>query len=243
MADIFEEVEEGIRQDRLSQAWRKYGIFAYLAAGLLIGAVALNEYRTYSAAETTERRSASLEASLAQLENNDYQAAANSLTAINTEGGAIAPVAAHFLSQVRLEGNGDAVAAADVLSQAAGAGAGPVEKLALIKTAYLRADTMSLDELRELLSDMSTESTAFGALALELIAAKALQEGNLELARSEYNLLRVSANVPDGVQARVNHALASLPPASAPIEDVDLPDTEPVNPAEGAAGEEPTNED
>ena len=41
MADIFEEVEEGLRQDKAAQLWKKYGIFAYIAAGLLIGGVSL----------------------------------------------------------------------------------------------------------------------------------------------------------------------------------------------------------
>ena len=37
MADIFEEVEEGLRQDRAERLWKKYGVFAYIAAALLIG--------------------------------------------------------------------------------------------------------------------------------------------------------------------------------------------------------------
>jgi len=76
----------------------------------------------------------------------------------------------------------------------------------------LKVDTMTLLELREFLGDMSNEPSAFGALSLELIAAKALQEGDIELARSEYNLLRVSDNVPAGAQQRIRNALATLPP-------------------------------
>ena len=47
MADIFEEVEEGLRQEKLTVAWKKYGIFAYLAVALIIGGVGLNEYLQY----------------------------------------------------------------------------------------------------------------------------------------------------------------------------------------------------
>ena len=69
MADIFEEVEEGLRQDRLSKLWKRFGIFAYLGAALLIGGVALNEYLQVREADTIEKNAARLEAALSDFRN------------------------------------------------------------------------------------------------------------------------------------------------------------------------------
>ncbi|MEM9225236.1 MAG: hypothetical protein AAGA24_01895 [Pseudomonadota bacterium] len=212
MADIFDEVEEGLRKDGLSAAWDKYGFLAYIGAAVLVGGVALNEYLNYQSSETVERRSGELEISLSELENRDYQAAAASLTALSGSDDTIAPIAAHFLAQVRLEGNGDLAAAADVLKTAAEDSDTPAAKLALMKAAYLRADSASREELSALLAPLSGDNSAFGALAIELLAAKALAEGDVEYARGEFNLIDVLSNVPDGVRQRAAQALASLPP-------------------------------
>lgn len=215
MADIFEEVEEGLRQDRLSILWKRYGIFAYLAAALLIGGVALNEYLKVRSAETVEQNAARLEAALVDVDARNYEQAASSLGTLIAEEIAPSTAAAHFLAGVRLDGNGDALAAAETLENVVGDAADPTQKLALIKAAYLKADTMSRTELEALLAPLTADQSAFGALASELLAAKALREGDIEFARREFNFLRFAQNVPPGVVTRAEQALASLPPISA----------------------------
>ena len=221
MADIFEEVEEGLRQDRFSGLWKKYGIFAYLAAALLIGGVALNEYLKVRTAETIEQNAARLEAALNEVDARNYEAAAADLSAIVADEIAPSPVAAHFLAGVRLDGNGDAIAAAEVLEGIVGEATDPTQKLALIKAAYLKADALSRAELETFLTPLADDQSAFGALASELLAAKALQEGDIEFARREFNFLRFAQNVPPGVVTRAEQALEALPPA--PIASDPLP--------------------
>ena len=223
MADIFEEVEEGLRQDRLTVLWKRYGILTYLGGALLIGGVALNEYLQARSVQVTEDNAARLEAALTEVDARNYENAATQLTAIVEDEIAPSAVAAHYLAGVRLDGNGDAVAAAGVLEGAAAGGDGPTQKLALIKAAYLKADTLSREELEGFLSPLAEDDGPFGALASELIAAKALQEGDIEFARREFNFLRLAQNVPPGVMQRAEQALETLPPPSAeisaPVED------------------------
>lgn len=221
MADIFEEVEEGLRQDRVSKLWKRYGIFAYLGAALIVGGVALNEYLKVRAAETVEKNAARLEAALNEVDARNYEAAATDLSAIVGDGIAPSTVAAHYLAGVRLDGNGDAIAAADILAGVVGEATDPTQKLALIKAAYLKADTSTRTELETLLAPIIDDQSAFGALASELVAAKALQEGDVEFARREFNFLRFAQNVPPGVITRAQQALAALPPISA---EVDTPE-------------------
>ena len=246
MADIFEEVEEGLRQDRFSGLWKKYGIFAYLGAALLIGGVGLNEYMKAQAVQTVNENASRLEAALNDVDARNYEGAAEQLSGITEDAIPPSNVAAHFLAGVRLDGNGDAIAAADVLSQAAGDVSDPTQKLALIKAAYLRADTMSRLELEAMLAPISGGTGPFAALATELIAAKALQEGDIEFARREFGFLRLAQNVPPGVVTRAEQALASLPreieaePEPALEEETSLEET-PETPAE-AETVEPTEE-
>ena len=55
MADIFQEVEEEIRRERLKQLWDRYGLYIVIAAVLIVGAVAgwrgWQWYETKQAAE------------------------------------------------------------------------------------------------------------------------------------------------------------------------------------------------
>jgi len=232
LADIFEEVEEGLRQDRLTGLWKKYGIFAYIAAALLIGGVAFNEYRQVQAANTVEENASRLEAALTDVDARNYESAATQLSALIEDDIAPSKVAAHYLAGVRLDGNGDAAAAAEVLSASVGDLEDPTEKLALIKSAYLQADTLSRSELEGILSPLTSGDGPFAALASELVAAKALQDGDIEFARREFNFLRLAQNAPPGVVTRAQQAIAALPPISVEVETTpaDVPEapTEPV---------------
>ncbi|MBR9835825.1 MAG: hypothetical protein GYB42_11735 [Alphaproteobacteria bacterium] len=214
MADIFEEVEEGIRQDRLQMLWKRYGILAYVGAGLLLGGVGLNEYLKSRAVEEINGAALTLEAALDDLDKGEYQMSGDALAQLASSDARLAPIAAHFLAQVRFEGNGDATAAAEVLAQSAEGKLGPEQKLALLKAAYLVANESTRSDLEARLAPLRQDESAFGALAIELIAAKAMEEGDAEFARTEFSYLRVAPNVPDGVAKRAQRALASLPPVS-----------------------------
>ena len=230
MADIFEEVEEGLREDKRAGLWKRYGIFAYLGAALLIGGVALNEYLQDQAVKTTAENAARLEAALEDVDARNYEAAATQLDSIIEDGIAPANVAAHYLAGVRLDGNGDAAAAATALKGAVGEAVDPTEKLALIKTAYLQADDLSRAELETLVAPLTAADGPFGALAKELIAAKALQDGDIAFARREFNFLRLAQNVPPGVLTRAEQALAALPPMTADEVAPETAVSEPVSP-------------
>jgi len=216
LADIFEEVEEGLRQERLTGLWKKYGVFAYIGAALLVGGVALNEYLKTQADQTIVKNASQLESALVEVESRNYEQAATQLTAIIARDIAPSNIAAHYLAGVRLEGNGDALAAAEVLDGIVGEAQDPTEKLAMIKAAYLKADTFTRAELEGTLAPLLQDDGPFGALAKELIAAKALQDGDIEFARREFSFLRLAQNVPPGVVTRATQALEALPRVSEP---------------------------
>ena len=190
MSDIFEEVDESLRQDKIETAWKRYRPFVYGGAVLLIGSVALNEFVLRPAAEKArDARALEFETSETQLAEGDYAEAQAGFREIVDGESSLAPLAANFLAQTLYEGSGDAAGAAEVLEAAGQADDTPFNRIALLKAAYLKADTASIEELETMLGDLKDEDSALGALSRELIAAKAYADGDVARARTEFNRL------------------------------------------------------
>lgn len=212
MSDIFTEVDEGIRQEKLEGLWKKWRPFVYGGVAALIIGVAVTEFVLKPQAEARrEARALALETGIRALEDADYAGAEEAFTKIMNDDPRLAPLAAHFLAQTKFEGGGDAAAAAELLASVGGTEGGPYERLALLKSAYFRADTMTLEELELTLGSLADDESTLGALSRELIAAKAFEAGDLARARTIYNRLRFDAYAPQGLVQRADIALAAIP--------------------------------
>jgi hypothetical protein len=215
LTDIFSEVDQNVREERLAGLWVRWRPFVYGSVAVLVGSVAINEFLIKPQAEAARAaRSAELEAAVKALEDGQYEEAEAAFKAIVAKESKLSPLAAHYLAQVQLEGRGDAAAAAETLAAIGGTQGGPYERLALLKTAYFRADTLTLPELEATLGALVTEDTAMGALSRELVAAKAYATGDVARARTEYNRLKFDAAAPAGVVQRAEIALAAIPVAA-----------------------------
>lgn len=220
MTDIFQEVDQNVREEKLASLWQRWRPFVYGGVALLIGGVAVNEFIVKPQANAARAaRALELENAVKALEDGRYEEAQAALKAIVDSESKLAPLAAHYLAQTQLEGGGDAAAAADTLAAIGGTEGGPYERLALLKAAYFRADTATLPELETTLGTLPAEETAMGALARELLAAKAFAVGDIARARTEYNKLKFDAAAPEGVIQRAELALDAIPvPAEAATE-------------------------
>ncbi len=218
MADIFSEVEEGLRQDRASALWKKYGPIVIGAAVLLVAAVAVWEYMRWSRAEAIEASATEYSTAMDLLESDDTEAAEQAFGNIAAGDGGFAALAAHMAASAA-EASGDTESAIEHFETAAAKTDNIYADLAVLKGAYLQADTVGLAELEAIVAPILTGSGPTDALARELIAAKALAEGDIERARRDYQTL--SLRLDDGsrlpaFQQRVQRALMVLPPAAAP---------------------------
>jgi hypothetical protein len=215
LTDIFSEVDQNVREERLASLWVRWRPFVYGSIAVLIGSVAINEFFLKPQAEAARvARSMELEAAVKALEDGQYEEAEAAFKAIVAKESKLSPLAAHYLAQVQLEGRGDAAAAAETLAAIGGTEGGPYERLALLKAAYFRADALTLPELEATLGTLVTEDTAMGALSRELVAAKAYATGDVARARTEYNRLKFDAAAPAGVVQRAEIALAAIPVAA-----------------------------
>lgn len=222
MSDIFEEVDESIRHDRLEIWWKRYQFFVYGGVALVIGAVAVSEFVIMPRAEAARTaRALELETALSELHNGSYAAAESAFAELADGGSKLAPLAANYLAQARFEGGGDADGAAEALAAIGAVEGTPFDRLALLKKAYFRADGQSMTELEATLGSLVDDEGPLGALARELVAAKAFATGDTARARTEFNRLRFDAAAPEGVKRRAELALAAIPAVEAaePVPD------------------------
>ncbi|MEM7767955.1 MAG: hypothetical protein AAF253_10775 [Pseudomonadota bacterium] len=217
MTDIFEEVEEAHRQDKVDDAWRKYGWVVWLAGAGVVLAVAANEYLGWQRSEAQAASAGRLEAAIEALDDARYGDAEVAFSEILADGSALSQLAAQYLAQVRLEGQGNRPAAIEALNAVADADGAPLEQMALLKAAYLRSDEASVAELETLLAGLLTAETPLAALAQELVAAKAFAEGDHERARRDFTYLRFAPNAPPGLAQRAEIALTAIPRPAEPV--------------------------
>lgn len=211
MSDIFEEVEESLARDDWTERWKKYGIFVYGAAAILIGTVAFLEWKSWNDSQITIERVMEFESAKDVLAQGQYEEAASQLEAVIDQDAPLAVIAGHELARTRLEGNGDRAAAAAALEKVASPEGTPLEKLALLKAAYLKADNLSLEEMEVFLGPLPSETSSLGNLAREIIAAKAFEAGDYQRARDDYGFLSISPDAPQGLARRASAALIAIP--------------------------------
>ena len=239
MSDVFEEVEESLRQDKTTLLWEKYGWILYLVGGLIIAIVAAREFMASQAKQAQVERVEVFEAARTALIDGEYSEAEALFSQIAAGESDLAPLASHYLARTRLEGGGDRNGAAAALALSA-AKDDPFAQIAALKGAYLEVDTLSLAELETRLAPLLEATGPVQALALELVAAKAYEEGDYARARKEFAFLQIAPDAPQGVASRAEAALAVIP--TAPAEPADPPggapsETSPEPDSEEEAGQ------
>ncbi|MEM6627511.1 MAG: hypothetical protein AAF719_12470 [Pseudomonadota bacterium] len=241
MSDVFNEVEESLRTEKAQKAWSRAAPFVYGVSALIVLAVGGREIMSYQRQSAIDAAALSFETARAATQTGDSATAKTALTETSLGGGGFGVLAAHQLADLELGVNADASAAAETLISAAD-GAGPLEDLARLKAAYLQADGQTLDALEGDLQPLLDQGGAFGALARELIAAKAYEAGDYVRARREYSVLTLDLDVPPGVQSRANLALAVIPVAETPIDAPDASETTGVGDDSAVSAETPEDD-
>ncbi len=218
MSDIFDEVEENVKADKLNQFWKMAWPFVLGGSIAIVGMVGAKSYFDDAAIAKMESNGRAFESGLKSLEIQDITGAREHFGKVLDTKSGFADLSAQYLAQAELQLAGDTEAAAKAL-EVSGQGEGSLAKLAKLKAAYFLADTRSLADVEAALGDLLDDDGGFGALAHELVAAKAFEDGDTDRARSEYQALILRLNAPEGVRSRANDALAILPaPAKVDVE-------------------------
>lgn len=221
MADIFNEVEEELRKDKYQEWLRTYGPwFAGAAAILIIGVAGYEGWKAWST-EQEESASATYNAALADVSADRLDEAAAEFEMIADEGPHGYAVLALMQRGALALDQGDRDAAADFFEQAAERASDPIiGDLATMKAIWARFESYSADDLSNRLSPLTAEDRPYRYLAREAIGVSALNAGDYDTARRQFEAITYSLDAPEGVRVRATAAMAVVTRMAPQPEDV-----------------------
>ena len=209
MVDIFDEVEEELREERMQEFLKKYGGLIFVAALLVIGAVAgwkawgwYQDRQDVNAA--TMYLAAAAKTQAAGVAGPNHQAAAAAFTQVAAQ----APEGYRVLARLREAASradaGDLDGASAVWDQvAADNSADPLLRdLANLTWCLYHADKGDPGVLEARLKPLADPGNAWRSLALEQLALLELRQGHTDAARTRFKALVSDTTAPRGVRSR-----------------------------------------
>lgn len=203
MADIFHEVDEEVRRERLQKLWERYSIHFIVLAVLVVAGV--GGWRGYQWWQDKQAAVAGtkFEAALALSEQGKHAQAEQ----VFAEIAAKAPAGYSMLARFRAAGElarekpDAAVKAYDQIA-ADGSLSQTLRDLANLRAAMLLVDKAPLADLQKRLDPLTEPGRTFRASARELLALSAWQHNDMKTAKQYLDQLEGDAATPAGTRAR-----------------------------------------
>jgi hypothetical protein len=209
VTDIFQEVDEEIRRERLKKLWEKWGtVLLAVAVVIVVGIGGWRAWQWWEAKRAAEAGDA-FETALALAESGKKQEAEAAFAAIAAK----APSGYRMLARIRaaeelaLRDRPAAVQALDALA-ADGSIGRVMQEFAAIRAALLLADTASYEELRSRLEPFAGPDNAYRHSARELIALAAWRAGDLTAAKRWFDMIVADGETPTGTRSRIDMLMA-----------------------------------
>lgn len=227
MSDIFQEVEEDLRRERLKKVWDRYGIFV-LAAALAIVLVT-GGYSGYEWWKTKRERAAGdlFVAALADAEGAPTSSVAETLTAFAEDAPAGYAMLARFRAATVYDQAGETQSARDAFAALAADSSVPetYRDVARLRLGQIELDLGNHEAVRQTVGPMAEDAgNAYNAAAQELMGLSAYAAGDIDAARRWYESLRDAAGVPAGVKSRARFMLALITQSSSAPSDAQKSD-------------------
>ena len=212
MADIFKEVDEDLRRDKLEKLWKKYGLqIIGLAAAVVLGVAGVQGWQAYDLdqrSKLSDRYGAARE--LAQ--GGETTAGLDAMIDLSeASGDSYAGLAAFEEARLRVESGdtGGAIAVWDRIAEGSELGPGFKEAATLFSILH-QIDSGDPAALRTRLQPLAADSQPFRSTARELLALIALGEGDTAAARDLYTKISDDREAPAGLRQRATQMLAAL---------------------------------
>lgn len=235
MSDVFEEVEEGLRQDQVSTFLKKYG--RYLIAGAVLILASIGGYQAYQSWRSNQAISYADKMAEAQkaLAASKFDEAQKQYAEIAANAPAGYKAMAYMQLGAAHTGLNDMKAAlADYDRAAAAAPDKTFAELARLKAAYVAADIEDFKQLDARLKPLVDAGGPLGLMARELLGVQAFANGDMVRAREEFTFLSVALDASEGVRQRAQISLAALGPKPAAAAPASAPPASAPAPANGA---------
>jgi hypothetical protein len=209
VSDIFQEVDEEVRRERLEQLWKRYGNYVIAAAFVLLAAVGGWRGYVYWEQRKAAEAGAAFEAASVLADEGKHADAQAAFAKLATEGTTGYRVLARFreAGQLALSDPKAAVGAYDALAADASLGQ-PLQDLAAVRAALLLVDTAPYEELRTRLEPLTAADRPFRHSARELLALGAWRAGDSAAARRWIDTVVSDPETPASIRNRVDVLMA-----------------------------------
>lgn len=200
--NIFREIDEELRSDRMRQIWRRYAPYVIGAAVAVVLLVAVNEGWNWWQNSNAARSSDQLYTAFEQAEAGDVSAAQETLAQLQQNGSGNYPLLAEFRAAGVLVDEGqleEAVAAYDALSGSAGNQ--HMRELALVLAGFVLVDIGDVDAVEARVQGVIDSGSALRNTAREALGLAQYKAGDLEAAKATFEA--ISAD-PGGAMDQLN---------------------------------------
>jgi hypothetical protein len=210
LADIFHEVDEEVRRERLQKLWDRYSIHIIALAVLMVAGIGGWRGYEYWQAKQAAAAGAQFEAALTLSEQGKHAEAEQAFAKIAAEAPAGYRVLARFRAAAEFAQTKptEAVKAYDEVA-ADGSLGQTLQDLASLRAGMLLVDSAPLAEMSKRLAPLTEPGRSFRASARELLALSAWHNHDAAAARKYIDMLTADAETPPGARARAE-VLAAL---------------------------------
>ena len=209
MSDIFREIDEEVRRERLKKLWEQYAnLIIAVAVVIVLGVGGWRLYQWWEVRQAAEA-GGKFEQAVLLSEEGKHQEAAAEFSKLATEGTAGYRTLARFrvAEQLAAQDPQGAVKAYEALAADGGIGR-PLQDVAEIRAALILIDTAPYQELRTRLEPLTANERPFRHTARELLALSAWRAGDQPATRRWGDLILTDAQTPANIRGRVEMLMA-----------------------------------
>jgi hypothetical protein len=213
VSDIFSEVDEEVRRERLKKLWERYGVLVIAACVLLVAAVAgWRTYEWYQAKKAAEA-GAAFEAAVVLAEQGKSKEAVEAFRKLEAEGTPSYRMLAKLreagqLAQSDLQDDRkQAIALYDQLAGDSGLGR-TMQDFAAVRAALILLDTASYDDMRARLEPLTAPDRTFRHSARATLALSAWRAKNPTAMQRWTDMILADAETPAGTRGQIQMLLA-----------------------------------
>lgn len=209
LADIFHEVDEEVRRERLKRIWERYSALILFAAVALVAAVAGWRGYEYYQAQRAAEAGAQFEAALALAEGGKSEEAAAAFDKIAQTGTPGYRVLARLRAASVTAARDKAAAVKDFDAIASDMSVDAnFRELAAIRAGFVLVDNAALADMEQRLEPLTGASRTFRHSARELLALSAFRAKDAAAIKRWADMIVNDAESPAGMRGRIEALLA-----------------------------------
>ena len=219
--NIFREVDEELRSDRMRNLWRRFAPYVIGAAVGVVAIVAVNEGWTWYHANNAAQSSDELYAAFDLADGGDLAAAQAQLDKLIADGTGDYPTLAEFRKAGLLAKDGsvdEAVAAYDALAN--DQSNAHLRELALVLAGNLLVDSGSLADVESRVGSVAAEGSPLRNAARETLGLAQYKAGDLPAAQASFQSVIDDPMTQSSTRTRMGYYLAQLLSEGATTQDL-----------------------